>query len=94
MDRGGASQLPLGADAADGRGWFANTGFTADEAPLLHTIAYVLEGLQGVHALTGDDELLAAVTTAADVLVDEYRRTGVSPGGTGRGSPRLPRGAA
>ena len=59
----------------DGRGWFANTGFTADEAPLLHTIAYVLEGLQGVHALTGDDELLGAVTAAADVLVDEYRRT-------------------
>ncbi len=42
----------------DDRGWFANTGFTAGEAPLLHTIAYVLEGLQGVHALTGDAELL------------------------------------
>jgi hypothetical protein len=35
-----------------------------------------MEGLQGVHALTGDDELLHGVTAAADVLRDEYRHRG------------------
>ncbi len=69
----------------DGRGWFQNTGFTAGEAPLLHTIAYVMEGLQGVHALTGDDELLGAVTVAADALKAAYRRDGRLAGRYGHG---------
>jgi hypothetical protein len=60
----------------DDRGWFASTGFTPGEAPLLHTIAYVLEGLQGVHALTGEAALLDAVQVAADALVAAYRRDG------------------
>src|SRR4051794_23104504 len=60
----------------DERGWFASTGFTAGEAPLLHTTAYVLEGLQGVHALTGEAALLDAVQVAADALVAAYRRDG------------------
>ncbi len=69
----------------DAAGWFANTGFSPDEVPLLHTIAYVLEGLQGVHALTGDEELLQAVIVATDALKAAYRRDGFLAGRFGPG---------
>jgi uncharacterized protein YyaL (SSP411 family) len=54
-------------------GWFGHTGFTPDEAPLLHTIAYVIEGLLGVYSFTGEERYLQSALRALDPLVDVYR---------------------
>jgi hypothetical protein len=50
-------------------GWFAHSAFAVGEVPLLHTIAYVLEGLVGMHAFTRDAAYLTAARRAADELV-------------------------
>jgi hypothetical protein len=50
-------------------GWFAHSAFAAGEVPLLHTIAYVLEGLLGIHAFTREAAYLAAARRAVDELV-------------------------
>ena len=39
-------------------GWFAHSGFAIGEVPLLHTIAYVIEGLLGVHCFTREPRYL------------------------------------
>lgn len=57
-------------------GWFAHAGFTDGEMPLLHTISYVIEGLLGVHAFTGEDRYLNAAKKALDRIVAQYRETG------------------
>jgi hypothetical protein len=54
-------------------GWFEHNGFTVAEAPLLHTIAYVIEGLLGVHAFTGEPRYLAAAARAVEGVVGAYR---------------------
>ena len=54
-------------------GWFAGAGFTDEEVPLLHTISYVIEGLLGVYAISGERRYLDAVTRALDPVVDLYR---------------------
>lgn len=56
-------------------GWFANNTFAAGEAPLLHTIAYVIEGLLGVFAFTGERRFLQAALRAVSPVV-ELVRTG------------------
>jgi hypothetical protein len=50
-------------------GWFAHNAFAIGEVPLLHTIAYVIEGLLGVHAFTREPRYLQAARRAADRLV-------------------------
>ena len=50
-------------------GWFAHSSFALGEVPLLHTIAYVLEGLLGMHAFTREARYLQAVRRAVDELV-------------------------
>jgi hypothetical protein len=49
-------------------GWYAHTAFAEDEAPLLHTISYVLEGLLGLYAFTGERRFLHSVERAIDPL--------------------------
>jgi hypothetical protein len=61
-------------------GWFAHTGFSDGEIPLLHTISYVIEGLLGVHAFTADDRYLEAARKAADAVVGHYRASGTLAG--------------
>ncbi len=53
----------------NGAGWFAHSAFAVGEVPLLHTIAYVLEGLLGMHAFTREARYLQAARRAADELV-------------------------
>jgi uncharacterized protein YyaL (SSP411 family) len=55
-------------------GWFAHTGFSDSEVPLLHTISYVIEGLLGVYAFSGESRYLDAARKAADAIVDAYRQ--------------------
>jgi uncharacterized protein YyaL (SSP411 family) len=54
-------------------GWFAHTGFTDTEAPLLHTISYVIEGLLGVYAFTGETRYLDGARRALDPIAELYR---------------------
>jgi uncharacterized protein YyaL (SSP411 family) len=57
-------------------GWFAHNTFSEGEDPLLHTIAYVLEGLLGVGQLLENEKCIHAVVRGVSPLVDIYRRTG------------------
>jgi hypothetical protein len=62
------------------RGWFAHNGFAPGEVPLLHTIAYVIEGLIGVYAFTGERRYLDAARRALDPIADLRRARGPVPG--------------
>jgi hypothetical protein len=53
-------------------GWFACNGFAVGEVPLLHTIAYAIEGLVGVHAFTRERRYLEGARRAVDGLVRCY----------------------
>ena len=53
-------------------GWFANTAFGIGDNPTLHAISYVIEGLLGVHAFTGEERYLTAARRALDRLVADY----------------------
>jgi uncharacterized protein YyaL (SSP411 family) len=54
-------------------GWFAHTAFSEDETPLLHTISYVIEGLVGVYAFTGESKYLEAARRALEPIIALYR---------------------
>jgi uncharacterized protein YyaL (SSP411 family) len=56
----------------NGAGWFAHNAFAENEVPLLHTIAYVLEGLLGVYAFTGEQRFLQATRRGIDGIVAVY----------------------
>jgi hypothetical protein len=60
-------------------GWFAHNAFAVGEVPLLHTIAYVIEGLSGMHAHTREPRYLAAVRRTVDQVVRCYE-TGLLAG--------------
>jgi hypothetical protein len=53
-------------------GWFANNSFALGEVPLLHTIAYVIEGLAAMHAFTREPRYLQAAQRAVDAVVRCY----------------------
>jgi hypothetical protein len=57
-------------------GWFLSNGFSDSEAPLLHTIAYALEGLLGMGEVSGREEYVNAVIRGIDPLVLVYARDG------------------
>lgn len=50
-------------------GWFASNCLTNPEAPLTHTIGYVLRGVVEGHRLSGRPDLLAAARRTADGLL-------------------------
>ena len=53
-------------------GWFRHNGFTKNEAPLLHTIAYTLEGLLGVGELLDEERYVEAAASGALPLAAIY----------------------
>ena len=57
-------------------GWFANNAFSENEAPLLHTIGYVLEGLAGMGELLKVDRYLVASKDGIDPLVKIFKNLG------------------
>lgn len=59
-------------------GWFAHNSFAEDEAPLLHTISYVIEGLVGVYAFTGEERFLLAARRALDPIAQLWHGGGLS----------------
>ncbi len=50
-------------------GWFEGNAFSLDEVPLLHTIAYVIEGLLGVWAFSGHRRYLEAALRAVHPIM-------------------------
>lgn len=61
-------------------GWFDRNAFSDYEAPLLHTIGYVLEGLLGVGELLNREKYIAATMAGVTPLVNLYQRTGMLRG--------------
>ncbi|MCB1866709.1 MAG: hypothetical protein KDG50_14925 [Chromatiales bacterium] len=57
-------------------GWFAECCLDDDQAPLLHTIAYTIEGLLGGGLALGQERFVAAARRAADALVGLQRPDG------------------
>jgi hypothetical protein len=57
-------------------GWFPDCCLDDDRRPLLHTIAYTMEGLVGAGALLGEERFYAAAMKAARALVDRQRPDG------------------
>ena len=57
-------------------GWFRNNCLNDPERPLLHTIAYTLEGVLGVGVSLGNASYISAARTAADELLIRQRPDG------------------
>ena len=57
-------------------GWYEHTAFSEGEDPTLHAISYVIEGLLGVHAFTGEERYLHSARRALDHLVAVHRAEG------------------
>jgi hypothetical protein len=55
-------------------GWFASNAFSDGEMPLLHTIAYVLEGLLGIGELQQNDKYVKAVIRGIEPLIRIYEQ--------------------
>ena len=61
-------------------GWFAHNAFSESEDPLLHTIAYVLEGLLGVGQLLGRERYVDATIVGVAPLMEIYQKAGTLKG--------------
>lgn len=61
-------------------GWFADCCLTDSIHPLLHTIAYSAQGLQGIALLTDRDDIHAAAARTADSLIALMDAEGFIPG--------------
>ncbi len=57
-------------------GWFPNCCLDDDERPLLHTIAYTMEGLLGAGLLLENESYIEACRRPADALLGLQRRDG------------------
>ena len=66
-------------------GWFEQCCLTDPEFPLLHTVAYTMQGLLGIGRLTGQADLIRAARRTADSLVDLMAEDGFLPGTIDRG---------
>lgn len=66
-------------------GFVREAGFTADEVPTTHTIAYVLEGLVETGVLLGDERYVDAAARAAAAMRRVYETRGYLPGRLGPG---------
>ncbi len=61
-------------------GWFANCCLTDGNQPLLHTLAYTMQGLMGIGLLTGNEEFVAGAAKCADSLLRLMGSDGFLPG--------------
>ncbi len=69
----------------DPDGWYQNAGFTPQEDPLTHTIAYTIEGLLESGIILSDEPMIASARLAADALrarqaEDGFLRARYGPG--------------
>ncbi len=61
-------------------GWFANCCLTDPERPLLHTLAYTMQGLLGLGKLAHRPDFIAAAKRTADSLLGVRAPDGFLPG--------------
>jgi len=61
-------------------GWFRDCCLSQPAQPLLHTIAYTMQGLLELGLFSGRDDLVAAARRTADALVDVLGPDGYLPG--------------
>ncbi len=61
-------------------GWFRNCCLSDPARPLLHTLAYTMQGLVGIAKLTKRQDLLAAAQRAADAQLQLMDAEGFIPG--------------
>jgi hypothetical protein len=61
-------------------GWFADCCLTDPVSPLLHTIAYAAQGLQGIARLTNREDIHAAAARTADSVMGLMDADGFIPG--------------
>lgn len=61
-------------------GWFRECCLTDPERPLLHTIAYTMQGLVEIGRLTGREDLVAAARLTADAQMGLMGADGFLPG--------------
>jgi uncharacterized protein YyaL (SSP411 family) len=61
-------------------GWFAECCLDDPARPLLHTIAYSMQGLAGIGILTGEDRFLEGARRTADALLQALDSDGFLPG--------------
>ena len=61
-------------------GWFPNCCLSDKERPLLHTIAYTMQGLLRIGQLTGRQDLIAGARKTADAEIQIMGPDGFLPG--------------
>jgi hypothetical protein len=61
-------------------GWYSNCCLNDATKPLLHTIAYTMQGLVGIGRLAGRQDLIAAAARTADSLIRLMDADGFIPG--------------
>src|SRR5262249_30617227 len=61
-------------------GWFANNCLTRSNAPLLHTIAYTMQGILEVGILAGRQDFVDAVRLGIAPLIKRIERNAFLPG--------------
>lgn len=72
----GCRNLDWSLTQQNAQGWFDNCGFFSGEIPMLHTIAYVLEGLLEAGLLLEVERYVAAARMALEVLVKRLAEDG------------------
>ena len=61
-------------------GWLPDCCLTDPNAPLLHTLAYTMQGLIGIGKITGRHELITGARLLADAQIDIMHSDGFIPG--------------
>jgi len=61
-------------------GWYNNASFFSDNAPVLHTIAYTIEGLWESGLILNDKRMLNSAKSAADILLVLSEKEGILSG--------------
>lgn len=61
-------------------GWFADCCLEDAANPLLHTMAYTMQGLMGVGLVSGRQDFIAGATRTADALMNLMDEDGFIPG--------------
>lgn len=60
--------------------WFKRSGFSPDDIPFLHTIAYTVRGLLEGGLLLEDEQLISAARATSDVLLELQHQNGILKG--------------
>lgn len=80
----GLKQVRWALSRQQNNGWFASNCLSSPDAPLTHTIGYVLRGVIEAYRFAGDAEFLIAAQKTADALLTIIDDEGLIPGQLGK----------